>query len=130
MTPETTTGLANDIVTLGAGVVALAFIFGFIVLFAKEGVPALKNGIAAIIDVMNKMSTALDSLNKTMVQTQAANTAALEALKQHIASLELKLDYHIESAERIETRVNTAHTNIAEIRERVRSCGLQQKGAP
>ena len=130
MTPETTTGLANDIVTLGAGVVALAFIFGFIALFAKEGIPAFKNGVAAIIDVMDKMSTALDSLNKTMVQTQAANTAALEALKQHICSLELKLDYHIESAERIETRVNTAHTNIAEIRERVRSCGLQQKGAP
>ena len=130
MTPETTTGLANDIVTLGAGVIALAFIFGFIALFAKEGIPAFKKGITAIIDVMNKMSMALDALNKTMAQTQVANTAALEALKQHICSLELKLDYHIESAERIETQVNTAHTTIAEIRERVRSCGLQQKGAP
>lgn len=130
MTPETTTGLANDIVTLGAGAVALAIIFGFIVLFAKEGIPAFKKGISAIIDVMDKMSTALDSLNKTMVQTQAANTAALEALKQQVCSLELKLDYHIDAADRIENRISTTHTNIAEIRERVRSCGLQQKGAP
>lgn len=128
MTPSALqdTGLANDIVTFGAGVVALVFFFAILYMIIREGIPAFKTGVAAIIQVVDKMSNSLDNLNQTMAKTQSANTAALEALKQQVNALEIKLDYHIDTAERIDNKVATLHTNTSEIRERVRNCGISR----
>lgn len=119
-------GLANSIVTLGAGIVALVFIFGFLFIMVKEFIPAFKAGVASLIEMMDKMASTLAALNKTMLETQAANTAALERLKQEVSALAIKLDYHIDMAGRIEGQVTTLGVSTSEIKERVRSCALSR----
>lgn len=114
--------LASNIVTLGAGVVALIFIFGFLFLMIREFIPAFKAGVAAMVDMMDKMSTTLETLNKTMVSTQANTTAALEEVKREVASQGLKLNYHIEMAGRIENQLSTIGLQVTQVQERVRNC--------
>lgn len=130
MTKEATTvaqalgqpDITTDLVTLGAGVVALAFIFGFLFLMIKEFIPAFKAGVSAMIEMMEKMSSTLENLNKTMVSTQVNNTAALEALKQEVSTLATKLEYHSEAGRRIELSVGVLQTTVTQVQERVRAC--------
>jgi len=121
---------ANNIVTLGAGITALIFIFGFLYLLLKEGVPALKTVAASIISAIEKMSETMDALNRTMVTQQEASIAAINSLERRVLSMEQRLGTHVETACRIESKVDTVGITAIEIKERVRNCtGIREPGA-
>ena len=123
---ENTQALKN-LETFGAGLVALLFVFVLLFFLMKEGVPAFKAAARSIVEAVNKMGDTMDRLNETMVAQQAASIASINALEKRILSMEQRLDTHIDTACRIESRVDNAGVSLAEIKERVRNCGKGDK---
>ena len=123
---ENTQALRN-LETFGAGLVALLFVFVLLFFLMKEGVPAFKAAARSIVDAVNRMGDTMDRLNETMVAQQAASIASINALEKRILSMEQRLDTHIDTACRIESRVDSAGVSLAEIKERVRNCGKGDK---
>ena len=126
MSVENTEALKN-LETFGAGLVALLFVFAFLFFLMKEGVPAFKAAAKSIVEAVDRMGDTMEMLNKTMVAQQQASVASINALEKRILSMEQRLDTHIDTACRIESRVDTAGVTLAEIKERVRSCGKGDK---
>lgn len=123
---ENTQALRN-LETFGAGLVALLFVFALLFFLMKEGVPAFKMAAKSIVDAVEKMGDTMDRLNDTMVAQQAASIASINALEKRILSMEQRLDTHIETACRIEGRIDTVGIVTTEIKERVRNCGKGDK---
>lgn len=123
---ENTSALKN-IETFGAGVVALLFVFGILWILLKEGIPALKAVASSLVEAIDKMAVTMDTLNKTMITQQAASVAAINSLEKRVLSMEQRLESHIDTACRIESRIETVGITTTEIKERVRSCGNQRE---
>lgn len=123
---ENTSALKN-IETFGAGVIALLFVFVLLGVLLWQGIPLLRTIGTSIVKAVEDMGAVMATLNKTMLDTQAASNAAMVALEKRVQAMELKLDYHIDTAGRIETQVNTLGVNTSEIKERVRGCANQRE---
>ena len=117
------TSVLQQITTFGAGVVALAMIFGIVFFVIKELIPALKTVGETLSKAVESLEVSISILNKTMNEMQKASTASLNSLGLQINRLEVKLDYHVENVSKIEHQVTTLIAGNTEIRERVRNCG-------
>ena len=126
MSVENTEALRN-LETFGAGLVALLFVFAFLFFLMKEGVPAFKAAAKSIVEAVDRMGDTMEMLNKTMVAQQQASVASINALEKRILSMEQRLESHIDTACRIESRVDNVGIVATEIKERVRNCGKGDK---
>lgn len=126
MSVENTEALKN-LETFGAGLVALLFVFAFLYFLMKEGVPAFKAAAKSIVEAVDRMGDTMEMLNKTMVAQQQASVASINALEKRILSMEQRLETHIDTACRIESRVDNVGIVATEIKERVRNCGKGDK---
>lgn len=123
---ENTAALRN-LETFGAGLVALLFVFAILFFLLKEGIPAFKAAAKSIVEAVDRMGDTMEMLNKTMVAQQQASVASINALEKRILSMEQRLESHIDTACRIESRVDNVGIVATEIKERVRNCGKGDK---
>ena len=126
MSVENTEALRN-LETFGAGLVALLFVFAILFFLLKEGIPAFKAAAKSIVEAVDRMGDTMEMLNKTMVAQQQASVASINALEKRILSMEQRLESHIDTACRIESRVDNVGIVATEIKERVRNCGKGDK---
>jgi len=116
------TGALQQIETFGAGVIALGIIFAIVFFVIKEFIPALKSVGDTLSKAVQALGSAIDVLNKTMSDMQAASTASINSLERQVSKMETKLDYHVANVDRMELQVNSLLANTTEIKERVRNC--------
>ena len=116
------TSTLQQITTFGAGVVALAMIFGIVFFVIKELIPALKTVGETLSKAVESLEVSISMLNKTMLEMQKSSAASINSLEKQICRMETKLDYHVENVEKIEHQVSSVISTITEIKERVRNC--------
>ena len=129
---------AQAIQTFGAGVVALAFIFGLLVFIGIKIVPALDKVGQGIMKSVDALRIVIENFTKTVETMQATNATAISTLvseirdmkhglTQSIDGLETKLDYHVICGTRIEDKVDRSISLITEVRERTRDLSTAQR---
>lgn len=123
MTEQVTQSTLQQITTFGAGVVALAIVFGIVFFVIKEIIPALKVVGDTLQKAVESLEVSISILNKTMIEMQKSSATSLNTLGEKINRMEVKLDYHVENVSKIEQQMGVIVTGNAEIRERVRNCG-------
>lgn len=129
---------AQAIQTFGAGVVALAFIFGLLVFIGIKIVPALDRVGKGIVTSVDALKAVIENFTKTVEMMQVSNAAAISSLvveirdmkhgiTQSIDGLETKLDYHVICGSRIEDKIDRSIGLITEVRERTRDLSTAQR---
>ena len=129
---------AQAIQTFGAGIVALAFIFGLLVFIGIKIVPALDKVGKGIVNSVDALKSVIENFTKTVEMMQLTNATAISSLvteirdmkhgiTQTIDGLETKLDYHVICGSRIEDKIDRSIGLITEVRERTRDLSTAQR---
>ena len=131
---------AQAIQNYGAGLVALAIIFAFLIFVVVKIVPVLTKVGQGIISSVDSLKTVIENFTKTVEMMQITNATAISnvvteirelkhGIVQNIEGLETKLDYHVICGTRIEDKVDRAMGIMTEVKERTRNCAQENRSA-
>lgn len=111
----------------GAGLVALALIFGGLVYLVKFIIPAINKIGISITDAIKTLGEIVNTLDKTVQVFQNNSNDNFHELSLSLLSLHNKLDYHCVTAKDIQVTINNTATTLAEVKANTR--GLKKEGA-
>lgn len=116
---------AQAIQNYGAGIIALAIIFGLVVLMFVKIVPILNNVGKGIIDSVNSLKKVIEAFTKTVDTMQQTNIMELRDLKYSVLSsvgdMKTLLSHHCDAGERLEEKLEKNTVMLTEVKTILRN---------